>query len=288
MIVENNIIKKESTDPKHINIEVDLAENYSKNGITKNSGPFKKSRDTIVIHYTGGVSAHGAIDALYTSDKEVSAHFVIDEQGKVIQLMPLNLVGWHAGVSEYRGKKYLNQYSIGIEIVNPGYLRKGSGENYFTYFNRKISDPSKAVLARHKDENSERYWHAYEEEQIIATEWLCKNLRDKLGILYIVGHDEISVGRKVDPGPLFPMKEFRDAILNPRKEELVVNQDDDPKKGFVSANLLNIRESGMSNARKVALPLKKGSEVEILEERDGWLKVRTGIEGWVSKEFIDR
>ena len=50
---------------------------------------------------------------------------------------------------------------------------------------------------------------------------------------------------------------------------------------------LNIRKSGSGQAAKVALPLTKGQNVEIIEEKDGWFKVETKIQGWVSSDYIE-
>ena len=100
----------------------------------------------------------------------------------------------------------------------------------------------------------------------------------------ILGHEEISPGRKQDPGPAFPLDKFRDNLLSQ-------NRSDEPdiidKEGVVVANLLNIRGDAGVNFKKVARPLPRGTKVKVMEERNGWYKVETSIEGWVSKGLID-
>ena len=285
MKINNHILEKEGSDP--YNVDSSLAEGYVKNKMDRDSGEFASGRpDTIIVHYTGGIKKEGAINALYHSNMQVSAHFVLDVDGTVYQLMPLNKIGWHAGKSAFGDRSGFNKYSLGIEIVNPGYLNKADDGEFYTYFNNKVKDKSKAVLARHPNETRERYWHAYEEAQIISTFHLCEELAKMFGIRFIFGHDEISPGRKQDPGPLFPTEQLRDAILNPRKNDDIREENETAKYGVVNASSLNIRELGSANARKVAAPLKKGAKVQILGEDNGWLHVKAEIEGWVSKDYV--
>ncbi len=77
--------------------------------------------DTLVLHYTGMRSARAAIDLLRDPAAQVSSHYVVDEDGAVIRLVPEDKRAWHAGVSYWRGHTALNGRSIGIEIVNPGH-----------------------------------------------------------------------------------------------------------------------------------------------------------------------
>ncbi|HQQ97188.1 MAG TPA: GH25 family lysozyme [Cyclobacteriaceae bacterium] len=59
-----------------------------------------------------------------------------------------------------------------------------------------------------------------------------------------------------------------------------------PKSGAVDADMLNIRTGAAADKPVAALPLPKGKIVEILDEENGWYKVRTQVEGWVSKDFV--
>lgn len=77
--------------------------------------------DMLILHYTGMQSAGAAIDRLRDTDAAVSSHYVVDEDGTVIRLVPEDRRAWHAGVSHWRGHTALNARSIGIEIVNPGH-----------------------------------------------------------------------------------------------------------------------------------------------------------------------
>ena len=282
------ILSKDANDPAGIDLDVKNAENYIKNNMDRDSGTFASGQpDTIVVHYTGSTSDKGAINALYSSKREVSAHFVIENSGKIVQLMPLDKIAWHAGISKLGNRTSLNKYSIGIEIVNPGYLTPSSDGNFISAFNEDIPS-NMAVKAKHRNESNERYWCKYNIDQIEAVNHLCLELKEIFGgIRFIVGHDEISPKRKQDPGPLFPIEKLRDLVLQQGKQDDEIEMPDVARAGHVNVDFLNIREKGESSSRKVALPLNKGQKVEILDENNGWYKVKTEIDGWVSAKYVD-
>jgi N-acetylmuramoyl-L-alanine amidase len=91
-----------------------------------NHGGFLTAPSLIVIHYTGGRSFQNAVSALCNphppeGQGRRSAHLVIDVSGKLSQLVPFNREAWHAGESTWKGKEHCNKFSIGIELVNPGW-----------------------------------------------------------------------------------------------------------------------------------------------------------------------
>lgn len=77
--------------------------------------------DMLILHYTGMKSAQDAIDRLRDPAAKVSSHYIVDEDGSVLRLVPEDRRAWHAGVSHWRGHTALNGRSIGIEVVNPGH-----------------------------------------------------------------------------------------------------------------------------------------------------------------------
>jgi N-acetylmuramoyl-L-alanine amidase len=77
--------------------------------------------DMIILHYTGMRTAREAIDRLRDPAAKVSSHYLVDEDGNVVRLVPEARRAFHAGVSYWRGQRALNGRSIGIEIVNPGH-----------------------------------------------------------------------------------------------------------------------------------------------------------------------
>src|SRR5690606_30504673 len=75
----------------------------------------------VVLHYTDLRSADEAIERLCDPAAEVSAHYLITEEGEVVRLVPEEKRAWHAGVSYWRGKSNVNGISIGIELDHPGH-----------------------------------------------------------------------------------------------------------------------------------------------------------------------
>jgi N-acetylmuramoyl-L-alanine amidase len=134
-----------------------------------------KSIQHLILHYTGMPTAQAAIERLCDPAAQVSAHYVVDTDGAVTQLVDENKRAWHAGVSFWAGETDLNSTSIGIEIVNPGHE--------FGY----VSFPS---------------------AQIDAVIRLCREivLRHAIPPHHVLAHSDIAPTRKMDPGELFPWK----------------------------------------------------------------------------------
>lgn len=257
----------------------------------KNNKKFAAGQpDTIIIHYTAGRSAESSANFLARDDVAASAHLVIGRQrGEVYQLVPFDTISWHAGKSQFGNRSGFNKFSIGIELDNAGPLTK-VGNEFQAWFG-KVYPANEALQAVHRNESAPRFWHTFSPQQIEACEEVCRLLlKDYPGINQILGHEEISPGRKVDPGPAFPLDKFRRRLLFEDRAD-----DDDagvarpslPESGRVISNFLNIREGAGTSHAKIAQPLTKGAEVKILEDLNGWYKVKTEITGWVSKGFID-
>jgi len=136
--------------------------------------------DMIVLHYTAMQTGQAALDRLRDPEAKVSAHYLIEEDGRVFSLVAEERRAWHAGVSFWKGRRNLNGASIGIEIVNPGHE--------FGY--RPFPDTQvEAVIELVGD---------------IRTRWTIEDNQ-------IVGHSDVAPDRKEDPGELFPWKALADA-----------------------------------------------------------------------------
>jgi N-acetyl-anhydromuramyl-L-alanine amidase AmpD len=125
----------------------------------------------VVIHYTGTEGLESPLNWLTVygdrrPDQVVSAHLIIDKDGTVYQILPFNMIAYHAGRSSYEGRQGCNSFSIGIENVGTG-----------------------------KD------WPAAQVQAIIH---VIDALKRAYPIVDIEGHDEVAPGRKPDPGKLFP------------------------------------------------------------------------------------
>jgi len=251
---------------------------------SKNNRKFDRGMpDTIVLHYTAGRDGKSSAQYLAKDNVKASAHIVIDRDGKIYQLVPFDTIAWHAGRSSWKNRSGFNKYSIGIEIDNAGLLTK-SGNNYVAWFGKKY-DPDQVMEAVHRNESQSKFWHLYEESQIDMVETVCELLMQHYtGIQNILGHEEIAPGRKLDPGPAFPLDQLRKRLMNDRDEEkpLLTEQT-----GEVGVEFLNIREMPSGRAPLVSSPLPRGTQLKIREEHGGWYRVETQIEGWVSADYID-
>ena len=137
---------------------------------------------------------------------------MIGRAGEIVQTVPFNKKAWHAGKSSWGNLDGMNQYSIGIELVNAGKLRKRSDGKWVNWANELIPE-DEVSIARHKAETTDAGWHEYSEIQIKAAIQLASLLNQQYPFTDVLGHEDISPHRKTDPGPLFPLNSFRSLVL---------------------------------------------------------------------------
>ena len=179
-----------------------------------NIGGQLRSHAFIVIHYTEGQSAAAAIEWLTIPRSKVSSHIVIARDGTISQLVPFDTIAWHAGESYWKGMRYLNYYSIGIELDNAGRMTR-KGNSWRASFDKDYPD-DEVVQAIHKFDRKPYGWHNYPSVQVQAAIDLCKLLVAQYEIKEIVGHDDIRPKAKWDPGPAFPMEYVRVQVFGPQ------------------------------------------------------------------------
>ena len=129
--------------------------------------------DMLVLHYTGMETAEAALERLCDPEAKVSAHYLIHENGDVLQIVEEANRAWHAGVASWRGETDVNARSIGIELVNPGH---------------------------------EFGYREFPDAQLTALDDLCLDIfsRHDVPARNVVGHSDVAPARKQDPGELFP------------------------------------------------------------------------------------
>ena len=154
--------------------------------------------DLLVIHYIslppGAFSGSGIID-LFTNRLDpaahpdyaslaglkVSSHFLIRRGGELIQFVPCSRRAWHAGESNWKGRRRCNDFSIGIEV-------EGTGEVPFTDAQyQRLAELTRALMGRYPNAD-------------------------------IVGHSDVAPGRKMDPGPHFDWARYRAMLENSRQD----------------------------------------------------------------------
>jgi N-acetylmuramoyl-L-alanine amidase len=251
----------------------------------KNSVDFDKNYpDSIIIHYTAGRDAKSSATFLAGTVK-ASAHLVIGRDGTIYQLIPFNKIAWHAGESTYDGRSGFNNYSIGIELDNAGPLTQ-IGNRYQSWF-KEFYPEHEVFYAVHRNETAPRYWHSYTAAQVEVCEEICQLLINRYpNIRFILGHEEISIGRKTDPGPAFPLDNIRERLLTHDRSK--AQGIFEPFDAHVAVDKLNIREGSGVQYKMVAQPLSANHPVKVIEEQNGWYQVETTIKGWVHKGFISK
>lgn len=237
----------------------------------------------LIMHFTAGASARSSINHLKNPSAKASAHLVIGRDGSIVQLVPFDRVAWHAGLSRWHALKGLNAHSIGIELDNAGELSGGAG-HWKSWFGKVYPD-DQVVIATHQYDVDPSAWHGYTEVQIAAALEAAEAIVSHYGLSDVLGHDDISPGRKRDPGPAFPMAQFKSRILG---------RSDSVEPLFDCTTNLNIRSGPGVDFEKVRPEaLAKGTTVR-LEARDGvWCYVEVldaegepDLIGWVHGNYL--
>jgi N-acetylmuramoyl-L-alanine amidase len=136
--------------------------------------------DMILLHYTGMLDAAAALERLCAPASQVSAHYLVLEDGRIIQLVQESRRAWHAGASYWAGETDINSCSIGIEIANPGY---------------------------------DYGYPDFPKRQIAAVTALCRGIQTRHTISpeRILAHSDVAPSRKQDPGEKFPWRTLHDS-----------------------------------------------------------------------------
>jgi N-acetylmuramoyl-L-alanine amidase len=131
----------------------------------------------LILHYTDTKTAFEALQILQSPERRVSSHYLVDEQGGILRLVPEEMRAWHAGKSWWEGDTDINAASIGIEIQNPGHT------------NGYVPFP---------------------DGQMKAVRELCRDIlaRNKILPYHVLAHSDVAPDRKIDPGELFPWRQL--------------------------------------------------------------------------------
>jgi N-acetylmuramoyl-L-alanine amidase len=133
--------------------------------------------DILLLHYTGMETGQAAEDRLCDPASEVSCHYLVHEDGRIVQMVRESDRAWHAGRSFWQGETDINSRSVGVEIVNPGHA--------FGY-------------------------RDFPAVQIASVIELCRGIiaRHEIPAERVLAHSDVAPGRKVDPGEKFPWRQL--------------------------------------------------------------------------------
>ena len=128
--------------------------------------------ELVVLHHTAMLTAEAALDRLCDPAAEVSAHYLVAEDGRVWRLVDEDMRAWHAGAGSWAGRGDVNSRSIGIELANAGPLAG---------------------------------FPPFPEPQMVALERLLDAILPRWSIppAGVIAHSDLAPGRKADPGPKF-------------------------------------------------------------------------------------
>lgn len=242
----------------------------------------------LIFHYTACSFDIALAEFLReTGENRTSAHLLVNLDGSVTQLVPLNLRAWHAGVSSWESLQDMNSHSIGIEVVNYGYLQKSVDGSFRLANGKPVPFNTDRILEAHHKNPLVRYsyWHAFTPEQIDACEALARLLVNSYQLLDVLGHDDIAPTRKTDPGPAFPMNSIRSKAFG-RDSDIV-----DDNSVFVAVPKLNVRSGPGTEFALLSNPLNKYTKLKVLAARSDWLKVEFEVDslkastGWVYSRY---
>ena len=196
------------------------------NGLLKGDGVlWKKARTfggdmkapmAVICHDTAGrMDRFSSVNWFCDPKCDTSAHFVVEMDGTITQMVPTHKRAYHAGVSSWKGVSGLNSCSVGIEIVNPGKL-DAKGNAWFG----KAAEPTE-IIAMSTANHGKGWWLPYTPEQIKAVTAICRALVEEYpDCNEILTHWEIAPKRKIDTNPLFPLEELRRVVFDPTPGEL--------------------------------------------------------------------
>ncbi len=241
----------------------------------------------IVVHDTAGrLDGATSVNWFLKPEARSSAHLVVHRDGQVTQLAPFNVKTWHAGKSSHRGRTGVNNFALGIEIVNPGKLDPLGNGLYQSWFKETYRDTDFTIIEKSTPEHGTGGWMDYTGEQIATLEKICTTLFDKYSIDWICPHWQVSPGRKIDTNPLFPLQHLQ-SLLYGRK-------DDDGSTGMMLANTNHRRWPSYADNIIQVIPINekvdiiRSGEFQNGDESAMWHLVSyQGHEGWVHGSLMD-
>lgn len=238
--------------------------------------------DLVVLHYTGMPAGRGmttaerAIRWLADPVSEVSAHYVVAEDGAITQLVPEERRAWHAGRSSWEGESDVNSASIGIEIAHAGHP--------WDLSRLPDRDPA-APVEVHPG------WLAYPEAQIAAVIALLGDVVARRGIdpTRVVGHSDVAPSRKSDPGEGFPWDRLEAAGFGRRVAAEPIDAETSPRlaRGDASPAVAGLQELLSRAGYGIAVDGVYGAETEAVVTAFQRRHRRTRVDGRCDRSTLE-
>ena len=227
----------------------------------------------IIMHFTTGTRMESTINHFKDPTSLVSTHLLIGRDGRVVQFLPFDRIAHHCGYSWWEQQSNLNNTSIGIELDNAGLLIRNPGG----WQRHKILIPNDEVeqavhWKQFTPNDPARFpgWHKFTQVQLDVALSIVKALVKRYpSIQEILGHDDINLKNRYDPGPLFPLQDFREELFGRRQpliKEFVLNHETDMYSNF-KGRLPNTTQRTFD----AALPAK--SLVKVIRQEDDFTLV---------------
>jgi N-acetylmuramoyl-L-alanine amidase len=240
--------------------------------------------DYLIIHYTTGTKPSQTINWFTSPNSKAVAHLLVTREGEIIQFVPFNIVAWHAGYSQWADRFGLNRYSIGIELDNAGRLVREL--NSWKRYNVAFSD-DQVLKATHKLQLVEMGWEKFPEAQMDALRQVAELLKATYNFIDVLGHDDVSLSGKLDPGPAFNMVEFRNKIMGFQAGQQFVF------KNYMPGVVLRAASKERSSATG---RIPSGREVVVLDTFRNWVQVQQvqadgtlgSLKGWMLERYLKR
>ena len=235
----------------------------------------------VVLHFTQMGSVRSSVDVL--NARGFGYHVLVDRDGTVHQTAPFDRMVHHAGASNWRGRKALNAFSVGVSLANHGPLRRAGGR-WRTLEGQPIAD---ADVVEGSHANGDPLWagigwERFPAPQVEAALDVCASVASAYPIRDVIRHDDVAVGRKLDTGPALDMTPFHALIADRSGERLFRHR-------VVAPDGAELRSTHAAGGRGLGR-LARGEEVYVLSRAYAVNGTASRLGPWclVSRDGLER
>lgn len=227
----------------------------------------------LIIHTTDGILMSSTINSFLDEKHGASTHLLVGRDGGVVQFVDFNTVAYHCGFSYWEEDIDLNQFSIGIEVDNGGFL--SHADDVWKWKTTIIPDDD-VTQVRYWKNFGKLGWQKFTDIQLKVLREIVQALQDQYHFQLVLGHDVINLSERVDPGPLFPRGEFEQMVSGESGVRVKVYQATGDKDA--NGNLISNGETRIYELREKKPPYTEYSRPPDLDHpRHGLLPAKTMV-----------